>query len=72
MQTEKGFSCSITLLQSFVLTEEEVKILLDKEDYETIEEKDWDIAAEKYIQNHITENDIPNVNDIEIEEVWHN
>lgn len=72
METEKGFHYSITLLGGFSLTESEVKHLLDKEDYEEIDSKDWDTAAERYVQTFIDQNDIPQVNDVEIEEVWHN
>ena len=71
MQAEKAFHCSITLLDSFTLTENEVKDLLNKDDNEEIEESDWKKASEKYIEIFIKDNDIPNVNDIEIEEVWH-
>ena len=72
METEKEFNYSITLLGGFSLKESEVKYLLDKEDYEEIDNKDWDTAAERYIQTFIDRNDIPQVNDVEIEEVWHN
>ena len=36
------------------------------------DDKDWDAAAERYVQTFIDRNNIPQVNDIEIEEVWHN
>jgi hypothetical protein len=67
----KAFCCSITLLKSFTLTEDEVKDLLNKDDNEEIEESDWEKASEKYIKIFIKDNDIPNVNDIKIEEAWH-
>ena len=69
METEKSFHYSITLLGGFSLKESEVKHLLDKEDYEEIDSKDWDTAAERYVQTFIDQNDIPQVNDVEIEEV---
>ena len=72
METEKAFHYSITLLGGFSLKESEAKYLLDKEDYEKIDDKDWDTAAERYVQTFIDQNDIPQVNDVEIEEVWHN
>ena len=72
METEKAFHYSITLLGGFSLKESEAKHLLDKEDYEEIDDKDWDTAAERYVQTFIDQNDIPQVNDVEIEEVWHN
>lgn len=73
METAKAFHYSITLLGGFSLKESEVKSLLDKEDYEEIDDdKDWDTAAKKYVQIFIDQNNIPQVNDIEIEEVWHN
>ena len=72
MEAEKAFYYSITLLGEFSLKESEVKHLLDKEDYEEIDGKDWDTAAKRYVQTSIDQNDIPQVNDVEIEEVWHN
>ena len=69
METEKAFHYSITLLGGFSLTESEVKHLLNKKNYEEIDSKDWDTAAERYVQTFIDQNDIPQVNDIEIEEV---
>ena len=67
----KAFYASITLLDSFTLTESQVKDLLNKDDNEEIEESDWEKASERYIEIFIKDNDIPNVNDIEIEEAWH-
>lgn len=72
METEKSFYYSITLLGEFSLKESEVKHLLDKEDYEEIDSKDWNTAAERYVQTFIDQNNIPQVNDVEIEEVLHN
>lgn len=69
MEPEKTFHYSITLLGEFSLTESKVKYLLNKEDYEEIDSKDWDAAAERCVQTFIDQNDIPQVNDVEIEEV---
>lgn len=67
MKIEKAYNACITVLESFSLTEDDVRDYLNKDKNEELTDEDWISASERYIQSFIDCNSIPQVNDVDIE-----